>query len=111
MKEYRGHTDAQGDVHVDRVENGSRSELPLHLDLRNHSPTGFNYGYAGSGPAQLALALLADYLGDDETAQQHYQDFKFKVIARLPQGEPFTITGAQIEAALADITRARGRSR
>lgn len=24
----------------------------------NHSPDGFNWGYGGSGPAQLALALL-----------------------------------------------------
>ena len=37
---------------------------PLHkrLDLANHSPTGFSWGYGGSGPAQLALAILAHYL-------------------------------------------------
>jgi hypothetical protein len=39
--------------------------LNLRLDLRNHSPSGFEWGYGGSGPAQLALALLADCLGDD----------------------------------------------
>jgi hypothetical protein len=33
--------------------------------LRN-SPTGFGWGYGGSGPAQLALALLADSLGDND---------------------------------------------
>ena len=49
-----------------------------------HFPTGYERSYAGSGPAQLALALLADALGDDEKAQDHYQDFKFKVVARLP---------------------------
>lgn len=26
----------------------------------NHSPDGFEWGYAGSGPAQLALAILLD---------------------------------------------------
>ena len=30
-------------------------------DLFNHSPSGFEWGYPGSGPAQLALALLADH--------------------------------------------------
>jgi hypothetical protein len=33
--------------------------LELRLDLFNHSPTGFEWGYGGSGPAQLALAILA----------------------------------------------------
>ncbi|MPZ50643.1 MAG: hypothetical protein GEU75_15325 [Dehalococcoidia bacterium] len=33
-----------------------------------HSPTGIEWGYAGSGPADLALSILADYFG--ETPQQ-----------------------------------------
>jgi Family of unknown function (DUF6166) len=44
-------------------EDGKSYPLPLHLEIRNHSPTGFGWGYRGSGPAQLALALLADHLG------------------------------------------------
>src|SRR6059036_1653610 len=40
-----------------------RRPVPLCLEIRNHSPTGFQWGYAGSGPAQLALALLVDALG------------------------------------------------
>jgi hypothetical protein len=60
-------------------------KLNPRLDLRNHSPTGFECGYAGSGPAQLALAICADVLGDDEHAQRVYQAFKTKVIAALPQ--------------------------
>jgi len=59
----------------------SRLPLSFHLDLRNHSPTGFAWGYSGSGPAQLALALLMDALGDAELALKHYQDFKWKVVA------------------------------
>src|SRR5947209_8602479 len=54
------------------VCDGQKSEpLPLRLDLFNHSPTGFSWGYGGSGPAQLALALLADALGDYEVAVRH----------------------------------------
>lgn len=40
-------------------------------------------GYGGSGPAQLALALLADCIGD-ERAQKLYQDFKFEIVVALP---------------------------
>jgi hypothetical protein len=51
----------------------------------NHSPDGFAWGYAGSGPAQLALAILLKLLPKD-FARSEYQDFKFDVIQRLPQG-------------------------
>jgi hypothetical protein len=50
----------------------------------NHSPDGFNWGYGGSGPAQLALAILLLFV-DPETAQQYHQDFKFCFVASLPQ--------------------------
>lgn len=55
--------------------------LALRLDLRNHSPTGFEWGYGGSGPAQTALAILADLIGD-EKALGYYQDFKWEVLSR-----------------------------
>src|SRR4051812_29976401 len=57
--------------------------LDPRLDLHNHSPDGFQWGYLGSGPAQLALALLADALDDDERAQRWYQDFKANVLSRI----------------------------
>lgn len=60
-----------------------RTRLPLRLDLRRHSPDGFEWGYAGSGPAQLALAILAHHLGDDAEALRLYQDFKTLAIAHL----------------------------
>lgn len=56
--------------------------LRMRPDLRNHSPAGPEWGYEGSGPAQLALAVLAEVLGDD-VALAHYQAFKREVIARL----------------------------
>lgn len=59
--------------------------LPERHDLRNHSPTGLEWGYAGSGPAQLALALLADAVGDDQVALDNYMEFKFRVVAKLPR--------------------------
>lgn len=68
--------------------------LPLRLDLRNHSPTGFSWGYHGSGPAQLALALLADATGLDDQALSHYQQFKHEVVSRWPA--EWTITAKEI---------------
>jgi len=68
-------------------EGGGSRQLPLRLDLVRHSPTGFEWGYGGSGPAQLALAILADASGDSELALRFYQRFKREVVARLkPSG-------------------------
>ena len=78
MKRYVGRRNGTAaDVTVDGVPLNPR------LDLWNHSPTGFEWGYAGSGPAQLALALLADCLGDDEAAVELHQEFKSAVVAGL----------------------------
>jgi uncharacterized protein (DUF2249 family) len=44
--------------------------LPIRYDLRNHSPDGGEWGYHGSGPAQLSLALLAGTTDDDGLAQR-----------------------------------------
>lgn len=54
------------------------------LNVVNHSPDGFAWGYGGSGPAQLALAILLKYM-PKENALRYYQAFKFNVIASLPQ--------------------------
>lgn len=38
-----------------------------------HSPSGFDVGYQGSGPADLALSILADYFGESPTAAELQQ--------------------------------------
>ena len=57
--------------------------LPQRQDLANHSPDGFEWGYGGSGPAQLALAMCAYATGDDELALSVYQRFKREIIVPL----------------------------
>lgn len=52
----------------------------------NHSPDGFEFGYGGSGPAQLALAILLDFTNDELEARRYYQDFKWHFLATLPPG-------------------------
>ena len=82
---------------VDVTVNGR--PLNPRLDLYNHSPTGFEWGYCGSGPAQLALAILADHLSDDRQALDMYQRFKWAVIAGLPR-KHWTLTSQDIEQAI-----------
>lgn len=82
---YFGYRDPHTqDVTVVRAEaDGTRSPLDPRYDLRNHSPAGFNWGYGGSGPAQLALALVADASGDDALALKVYQRFKFEIVGGM----------------------------
>lgn len=62
----------------------------------NHSPDGFEWGYGGSGPAQLALAMLIDATGNVGTAHALYQKFKFEFVARFD--DRWIITQAEIIA-------------
>ena len=52
----------------------------------NHSPDGFSWGYGGSGPAQLALAIMLKFYEKDIAVRNH-QDFKETHIATLPQSD------------------------
>lgn len=79
----------------------------------HHSPSGFEVGYGGSGPADLGLAIMAWYLpcvdGADRVdcwrgycsreAWRLHQRFKEDVLARLNVGErPVTIKADAIRA-------------
>ena len=111
MKHYVGGRTPLGcevDV-IDKEAPGGGYPLNLRLDLRNHSPSGPEWGYGGSGPAQLALALLADALGDDERAQRMYQDFKFRVVGRLPH-DKWELSQEDIVQTVAELEAKRGRT-
>lgn len=76
MRTYQGLRTDKGCVVTVRDNGGNGTKLPPRNDLINHSPDGFEWGYAGSGPAQLALAILADHLCDDRLADRWHQRFK-----------------------------------
>lgn len=83
-------------VEIIRKREHKREITPSRsLKVYNHSPTGFEFGYGGSGPAQLALAILLDYTNDKDLSVSLHQDFKWHFIGGLdhPGGE---ITGEQI---------------
>jgi Family of unknown function (DUF6166) len=83
---------------------GYMYELRHHV---RHSPTGFEWGYSGSGPAELARCILIDYLDLHEEAEQDdpfwnvppvsYQDFKQRFIAPAAK-EGFALDGTEIAA-------------
>lgn len=123
LKRYVGHRGEDGAllVEVEIVEDGKAvSSYPLpHVVV--HSPTGFECGYGGSGPADLALAILVDFFGEsaaippsaygnydpsDKTrdaigatqAWALHQDFKQDIIACLPQDDEWSVQETDIQA-------------
>jgi hypothetical protein len=84
-KTYYGFDDgATAAVFVSK-EGREMAPLPLRLDIVNHSPTGFAWGYSGSGAAQLAVAILADWMSCDHAALALHQRFKVPAISGLPE--------------------------
>lgn len=81
-------------------EKGTASDVEVTVNgkpLRHHvyhSPTGFNFGYRGSGPADLARSILWDYLGK-EPARVLYQNFKDTFVATW--GNKWQITSREIQ--------------
>lgn len=68
--------------------NGKEITPDASMKIRNHSPDGFNWGYGGSGPAQLALATLLAVMPEAD-ARSLYQNFKFEHVAGFPMGQNF----------------------
>jgi len=96
MKRYEGGRSLAG-----AVVTVDGAPLPPRYDLKRLSSTGFEWTYEGGGPAQLALALLADHLGDDARALALYEAFMKRVVADLDNS--WELTSADIDAALAEL--------
>jgi hypothetical protein len=83
---YLGSRYPNGRVYVGIIENGAVTEPLPHIE--RHSPGGFEWGYAGSGPADLALSILTHALGQtqpDTIPPALYQQFKDDIVTRLPR--------------------------
>tara|TARA_Y100000590_G_scaffold468931_1_gene653904 strand:- start:13837 stop:14190 length:354 start_codon:yes stop_codon:yes gene_type:complete len=84
----------------DEFGNLTNDRLPLHLDQYNASPTGFSWGYEGSGPAQLAFCILYDFTGNLELAKRYTQRFKRTYIANLESNQNWTLRGDVLEGVI-----------
>lgn len=94
---YVGRRDEQGHASVFVEEAEARAiERPLPHVVK-HSPTGLEWGYAGSGPADLALSILSHATGCPKgVAPVLYQEFKAQVVAALPQDSDFRLPKAKV---------------
>lgn len=88
-------------VHVAEEGKVGMDSYPLHHICR-HSPDGFQWGYGGSGPADLALAILSDYFARQGVvkhlgeATKLYQDFKWDFLAKIRE-DGWSISDDQIQ--------------
>ena len=93
MKTYEGGRHLEGaTVTVDG------RPLDPRFDLKVFSRAGFEWTYEGDGPRQLALAILADYFGDDQKALERCEGFMTSVVANLDNY--WQLTAEQIEQAI-----------
>lgn len=72
-------------VYRQNLEKGPRYLLKQRRDLADYSQTGYGWGRPEQGPDQdqLALALLADALGEDEALEWDH-DFCEEIVEKLP---------------------------
>ena len=91
-----------GDRTIDGVEvSADGAPLAERTDLHTHTDNGFEWSYEGDGPRQLALALLADHLGDDARALDLTEAFMVAVVANF--GNEWEMSSADIDRALDHI--------
>lgn len=92
-KTYAGYPSSPrvlGDVAVFvATEDGPRYQLP---HIVKHSPTGFEWGYSGSGPDDLAYSILMDHLDHAELANALYREFAQYFLKNLPADKSWKIT-------------------
>jgi hypothetical protein len=96
MKHYAGDRTIDGvKVTVDGAP------LDARLDIMEFSKNGFEWSYEGPEPRQLALALLADHLGNNAAAKAAVEAFMRAIVANF--GNEWEMSSADIDLALAGL--------
>ena len=78
--------------------------LDQRLDLRRYSGNGFEWTYEGAESRQLALAILADHLGDAERALALAEPFMREVVANFDN--TWEMTSGDVDAAIEALASA-----
>jgi uncharacterized protein DUF6166 len=77
--------------------------LSEHYEVKKFTPYGFEWTYEGESPQQLALAILVDYLGDNDRAIRLSAPFMKDIVANLDND--WVLDGKEIDTALQKIDR------
>ncbi len=93
MKIYEGGRSLDG-----AVVTVDGKPLDPRFDIKKFSAAGYEWTYEGDGPNQLALAILADHLGDPRRALELTDRFMRAVVADLDNA--WRLTSDEVEAAL-----------
>lgn len=107
---YEGQRGPNG-LSVYVVKSGTKvRRLSPRVDLVKHTPTGgFECGFKGSGPSQLALALLADHLQDDHEALELHLAFRDEVVVVLRRDRDWCLTEDYIATQLSPLRALRAQ--
>src|SRR5690349_12898166 len=99
MKTYQGRRLENGETIAEVVTYRPRKRTKPLRHVKYHSTDNMNWGYLGSGPADLALSILVNHLGErppvegwkagarfaswteGSEAFKHHQDFKQEFVA------------------------------
>lgn len=76
--------------------------LDTRSDIKTFSSTGFEWGYEGNEPRQLALAILAHHLGDAQRALALTEGFMKDAVANF--NNEWEMTGEDVDALLATLS-------
>ena len=96
MKTYEGKRTIDG-----LVITVDGAKLDERYDVKRYTTLGFEWTYEGASPQQLALAILADHLGDGERAIRLSGDFMKTVVANLDND--WTLTSDEVERTIKEI--------
>ncbi len=102
MKIYQGKRTIDGLVVT--VDGAPLSE---YYEVKRFTKFGFEWTYEGDSPQQLALAILADYLGDNARAIRLSEPFMKQIVANLDND--WQLTGADNDVAVRSIEKGQMR--
>src|SRR5580700_4150253 len=99
MKMYQGKRSIDG-----LVVTVDGQPLGEHYEVKCFTRFGFEWTYEGDSPQQLALAILADYLGDSDRAIRLSEPFMKQTVANLDND--WQLSGDDVAAAIRSLEAA-----
>jgi len=92
----------QGDRTIDgSVITVDGTPLDPQLTLRTFTDRGLEWGYEGDGPRQVALAILAEHIENNDEALELCENFMLHVVANF--GNEWEMSSNDIDIALKNI--------